>query len=214
MHCSAKKVFSEVVHHPKRNGTTGSSRNRTVTGALLLCNLPLLEYPQALGWSRVPDGKDLRDAARKQKKRVRRGVSVYYLPWWGLLACLAASGLVSYLVLARTRAGDSPWALYPLMAALAPLFLVGAMVVAITISVLLSALLEDPTERTGSKAAPEATTPAQTLERTVPATSPSPTTASPSGTASPTAASPSASASPTASASATPSASVGARRPR
>jgi hypothetical protein len=143
---------------------------------------------------------------------------VYYLPWWGLLACLAASALAAYLVLGRTQAGDSPWALFPLTVALAPVVLLGAMIVAITLSTLLSAflLLEDrsghrdpselsaPTERTGSEATPKATGAATTLEHPVPTTSAS-STASPSA---------SASASPPASASASsPSASAGVRTP-
>ena len=68
---------------------------------------------------------------------------MYYLPWWLLLACLVASALVAYLFLRRTQAGDSPWALFPLTTALAPVVLLGAIVVAITLSTLLSALVED-----------------------------------------------------------------------
>jgi hypothetical protein len=217
MPCSAKEgLFSEVVRRPEIRGGSASFRNRTVTEALLVCNLPLLEYPKALGQragGRTARTFEMRHASRT--KACEEGVSVYYLPWWGLLACLAASALAGYLVLRRTQAGDSPWALFPLTVALAPVMLVGAMVVAITLSTLLSTLLKDPTERTGSKATPEATAAAQTLERTVLTTSPSPTTASPSGSASPTtAASPSASTSLPACASPTPSAPAGARTPR
>ncbi len=121
---------------------------------------------------------------------------MYFLPWWVFLACLAASAFAAYLLLGRTQAGDSPWALFPLTAVLAPVVLVGAVVAAITLSTLLSTLLEDrivtprgmpepPTRTEGT--VPEATTP----ELTVPAT----TTPSASPDASPTA-SPSASPAP------------------
>lgn len=118
---------------------------------------------------------------------------VYYLPWWLLLPCLVASALVAYLVLRRTQAGDSPWALFPLTAALAPVVLVGAMVAAITLSTLLSSFVEDRTgalmdhpsepraltERTSSRG------PTTTVERTHPATTEEQTT--PTSTATPTA---------------------------
>ncbi len=68
---------------------------------------------------------------------------MYFLPWWVLLACLAASGLAAYLFLGRTQAGDSPWALFPLTVALAPVVLAGAMAAAVVVSTLLSALLEE-----------------------------------------------------------------------
>jgi hypothetical protein len=125
-----------------------------------------------------------------------------YLPWWLLLAGLAASAFAAYLFLERTQAGNSPWALFPLTAALAPVIFLGAAVAGITLSVLLSMLLEDriatpkgppePPRRTEGTGL-EATT---TLERTIPAPTTSPS-ASPgtSPTASPTA-SPSASPSP------------------
>jgi hypothetical protein len=116
-----------------------------------------------------------------------------YLPWWMLLVGLAASAFVAYALLERTQAGDSPWVLFPLTAALAPVVLLGAAVASITLSVLLSMLVEarmapptglpEPpsrTERTGAET---------TLQRTVPA----PSTPSASQSASPTA---SASASP------------------
>ena len=132
---------------------------------------------------------------------------MHFLPWWALLACLAASALAAYLFLGRTQAGDSPWALFPLTIALAPVVLAGAIAAAVVVSTLLSAPLEerigqqhrdprsDPpprTEDTGPVPALEGTSAETTTpERTVPAAgSPS---ASPS--ASP-AASASASASP------------------
>jgi hypothetical protein len=63
-----------------------------------------------------------------------------------LLVCFVASALATYLVLGRIpRAGDSPWTLFPLTAALATVVLVGAMVAAITLSTLLSAFAEDRT---------------------------------------------------------------------
>jgi hypothetical protein len=138
-----------------------------------------------------------------------------YLPWWVLLAGLAASAFAAYVLLGRTQAGDSPWVLFPLTAALAPVLFLGTAVAGITVSVVLSMLLledrsgaptgppEPPparTERTSQEAtSPEGTHLSTTLERTVPATTASPT-ASPS-------------ASPTASPSAAPSASAGARTP-
>jgi len=138
-------------------------------------------------------------------------LGVYYVPWWLLLPCLVASVLVAYLVLRRTQAGDSPWALFPLTAALAPVVLVGAMVAAITLSTLLSsfvegrtgALMDHPsepralTERTSSRG------PTTTVERTHPATTEEQTTTT--STATPTAtATSTATVAPTATASATP----------
>ena len=105
---------------------------------------------------------------------------MYFFPWWALGACLAASALAAYLFLRRTQAGDSPWALFPLTVALAPIILVGAMAAAVVLSTLLSALLEDrigeprvprsdpPTRTEGTGPAP---TPETTSERTVPAPS-------------------------------------------
>jgi hypothetical protein len=105
-------------------------------------------------------------------------MSVYYLPWWGLVVCLAASALAAYLFLERSRAGDSPWVLFPLTVILAPMLLALAMVVAITLSMLLShAVVEDwrgtppekseppaaPSEHTRSRASP--TTRADPLRR-------------------------------------------------
>ncbi len=108
---------------------------------------------------------------------------MYFLPWWALLACLAASALAAYLFLGRTQAGDSPWALFPLTVALAPVILVGAMAAAVVLSTLLSAALDDRTaaptgpsepaartERTGAEATTEGTDLRTTLERASPAT--------------------------------------------
>jgi hypothetical protein len=108
------------------------------------------------------------------------------LPWWLLLAGLAASAFAAYVLLGRTQAGDSPWVLFPLTAALTPVIFLGAAVAGITLSVLLSMLLEDRivaptsppkespsrTERTGAET---------TLQRTIPA----PSTPSASASASP-----------------------------
>ena len=121
-----------------------------------------------------------------------------YLPWWVLLAGLAASAFAAYLLLERTQAGDSPWVLFPLTAALAPVVLLGAAVAGITLSVLLSMLLEDrmaaPTGPTEPPSRTERTGAETTLQRAVPA----PSTPSASQSASP-------SASPTASPTASPS---------
>jgi hypothetical protein len=127
---------------------------------------------------------------------------VYFLPWWVLLACLAASAFAVYLLLGRTQAGDSPWTLFPLTAVLVPVVLVGAAVVAITLSTLLSAPPEDrigePTSLPESPPPEPPTRPEAT--QTTPAEGTVPATSTPS-------ASPSASpgASPTASSSASPS---------
>ena len=131
---------------------------------------------------------------------------MFFLPWWLLLPCLVLSAFVAYLLLERTQAGDSPWALYPLTAVLAPVVLAVMAVVAISLSTFLSALLEDR-----SMPAPEGTGAESTLvERAIPFTTSTPPSAPPSATpsASPTA-SPSASpsASPTASPASPPSAS-------
>ena len=56
-----------------------------------------------------------------------------YLPWWVLLAGLAASAFAAYVLLGRTQAGDSPWVLFPLTAALAPVLFLGAAVAGITL---------------------------------------------------------------------------------
>ncbi len=68
---------------------------------------------------------------------------MHFLPWWALATCLAASALAAYLFLGRTQAGDSPWALFPLTIALAPVVLAGARAAAVVVSTLLSAPLED-----------------------------------------------------------------------
>jgi hypothetical protein len=121
-----------------------------------------------------------------------------YLPWWVLLAGLAASAFAANLLLERTQAGDSPWVLFPLTAALAPMVLMVAAAAAITLSVLLSMLLEDRmaaptgpteplprTERTGTDTPPKGTGAETTLQRTVPATSTPSASPSASPTASP-----------------------------
>jgi len=122
------------------------------------------------------------------------------LPWWVLLACLAASAFAAYLLLGRTQASDSPWAHFPLTVVLAPVVLVGTVVAAIVLSTFLFALSEGrigtltdpsepPTQTKGKdlEAAPEGTGVEATLDRTVPATtSPSASpTASPTASASP-----------------------------
>jgi hypothetical protein len=127
---------------------------------------------------------------------------VHFLPWWALLACLAASALAAYLFLGRTRVGDSPWARFPLAVVLAPFVLAGAAVAALVLSTLLSARLEDqtasPTGRTEPAARTERTSEEATTEGPDLMTTPEPTTPA---TGSPSA---SASASPSASASASP----------
>ena len=75
-----------------------------------------------------------------------------FLPWWALVACLAASALAAYLFLGRTRAGDSPWALFALTAVAAPVVLAGAMAVALVLSTLLSAFLDDRTASPAGRA--------------------------------------------------------------
>jgi NhaP-type Na+/H+ or K+/H+ antiporter len=124
---------------------------------------------------------------------------VFFLPWWLLLVGLVVSALASYLLLEHTQAGDSPWALYPLTAVLAPVVLAGTVFVGIALSTFLSVLLEDQ-----SAEPPEGTGAETTLERTVPATTSTPPSTSPSSspTASPTA---SPASSPTASPTASPS---------
>ena len=108
---------------------------------------------------------------------------MHFLPWWALVACLAASAIVAYLFLGRTRAGDSSWALFPLTVALAPVMLVGAMAAAVVLSTLLSAFLDEQpaapteasepaagTERTRAEATTEGTDLRTTSERAAPAT--------------------------------------------
>ncbi|MDP8901129.1 MAG: hypothetical protein M3N33_08320 [Actinomycetota bacterium] len=107
---------------------------------------------------------------------------MHFLPWWALLACLAASAVAAYLLIERTRAGDSPWTRFPLAVALAPVVLAGAAVAALVLSTLLSTRLEDqigeprvppsepPTRTEGTSPAPEGTSfEATSEERTVPA---------------------------------------------
>jgi hypothetical protein len=108
---------------------------------------------------------------------------VHFLTLWALVACLAASAVAAYLLLGRTRAGDSLWLLLPLTAVVTPVILLGAAVAALVLSTLLSALVEDRvgeprgprsepptrTEGTGPVPAPEGTSAETTSERTVPA---------------------------------------------
>jgi hypothetical protein len=109
---------------------------------------------------------------------------VHFLPWWALVACLPASAVAAYLLLGRTQAGDSRWALFALTAAAAPVVLAGAMAAAVVLSTLLYAILDDRTvaptgrtepaartERTGAGAATEGTDLTTTSEPTAPATS-------------------------------------------
>ena len=56
------------------------------------------------------------------------------LPWWLLLVCLVFSTLATYLLLEDTQAGDSPWALYPLTAVLAPVVLAVMVAMALGLS--------------------------------------------------------------------------------
>jgi hypothetical protein len=95
---------------------------------------------------------------------------VHFLPWWALVACLAAGALAAYPLLGRTQAGDSRWALFALTAVAAPVVLAGAMAAAVVLSTLLSASLDDRAadsagppdpparaERTGGEATTEGT---------------------------------------------------------
>jgi hypothetical protein len=50
-----------------------------------------------------------------------------------LLAGLAASAFAAYVLLGCTQAGDSPWVLFPLTAALAPVIFLGAALAGITL---------------------------------------------------------------------------------
>ena len=149
-------------------------------------------------------------------------VGMLPVPWWVLLACLLGCALAAYLVLRNTRAGDSPGALFPLAAVLAPVLLVGAAVVAFALSSALYPLLDDKGASPSPSVRSERTGPAITEERTAPATTPEPAAPETTGPTGPSTASPSASpgASPSASpgaspsASASASASAGARNPR
>ena len=109
---------------------------------------------------------------------------MHFLPWWALVACLAASAVAAYLLLGRTQAGDSRWALFALTAVAAPVVLAGAMAAAVVPSTLLSSYLDDRTaaptdpsepaartERTGAEATTEGTDLTTTSEPTAPATS-------------------------------------------
>lgn len=95
---------------------------------------------------------------------------MHLLPWWALLACLAPAALAAYLLLGRTQAGGSPWALFALTAVAAPVVLAGAMAAAVVLTTLLSATLDERTtppagrpdpparaERTGAEAPTEGT---------------------------------------------------------
>ena len=61
---------------------------------------------------------------------------MHFLPWWALVACLAASAFAAYLLIGRTQAGGSRWALFALTAAAA--VLAAAMATAVVLSTLLS----------------------------------------------------------------------------
>jgi len=108
---------------------------------------------------------------------------MHFLPWWALVACLPASAVAAYLLLGRTQAGDSRWALLALTAAAAPVVLAGAMAAAVVLSTLLYAFLDDRsapptgpsepaarTERTGAEATNQGTDLRTTSERAAPAT--------------------------------------------
>ena len=149
---------------------------------------------------------------RARAKELRE--SVFFLPWWLLLVCLVVSTLATYLLLEGTQAGDSPWALYPLTAVLAPVVLAGVVVVAIGLSTLLSALLEDRPMPVLEGMGGETTLVKRAIPFTTSTPPSAPPTATPSAsptvspTASPTASPPtSPSASPSASPKASPSAS-------
>ena len=108
---------------------------------------------------------------------------MHFLPWWTLLACLAASAVAAYLLIGRTQAGDSRWALFALTALAAPVVLAGAVAAAVVLSTLLSAYLGDQTvapagrpepaartERTSEEATTEGTDLVTTPERAAPTT--------------------------------------------
>jgi hypothetical protein len=107
-------------------------RNRTVTRTLPFCNLPILESPHAPVRTGGPGVEGYpRDAAQRQG--AREGWWERVLPWWVLLAGLAASAFAAYVLLGCTQAGDSPWVLFPLTAALAPVIFLGAALAGITL---------------------------------------------------------------------------------
>jgi hypothetical protein len=156
------------------------------------------------------------------------------LSWWFLLPCLLVCGLAAYLLVEGTKAGDYPWAHYPLTVALAPILLVGVYAGAIVLSGAVFDFLETPqpashspstvpatNENTRPESTHEVTQPPETtLQKTTPEDVAGSSSPSASSSASPTAASPTApstaspsaapSASPAASASATASATVSA----
>jgi hypothetical protein len=75
-----------------------------------------------------------------RKKKGVKGVSVYYLPRWVLLACLPVSAFAVYLALRDSAL--SRRALFALTAVLARLLWLGAAVAALAVSVSLSVLHE------------------------------------------------------------------------
>jgi hypothetical protein len=134
------------------------------------------------------------------------------LSWWFLLPCLLVSGLAAYLIVESTKAGDYPWAHYPLTVALAPILLIGVYAGAIALSGAVFAFLEAPQPASQSPstapAASENTRPESTLEDTqAPKTTLTTTPEDVSGSSSPSTSSTAAStATPGASSTASPSA--------
>ena len=124
---------------------------------------------------------------------------MHFLPWWALLACLAASAFAAYLLIGRTQAGGYRLALFALTAVAAPASTAGA-ATAVVLSTLLSAYLEDRAadsagppdpparaERTGGEATSgRSTAPATGGSSSSPGASPGASpAASPSASASP-----------------------------
>jgi hypothetical protein len=134
------------------------------------------------------------------------------LSWGFLLPCLLVSGLAAYLIVESTKAGDYPWAHYPLTVALAPILLIGVYAGAIALSGAVFAFLEAPQPASQSPstapAASENTRPESTLEDTqAPKTTLTTTPEDVSGSSSPSTSSTAAStATPSASSTAWPSA--------
>jgi hypothetical protein len=134
------------------------------------------------------------------------------LSWWFLLPCILVSGLAAYLIVESTKAGDYPWAHYPLTVALAPILLIGVYAGAIALSGAVFAFLEAPQPASQSPstapAASENTRPESTLEDTqAPKTTLTTTPEDVSGSSSPSTSSTAAStATPGASSTASPSA--------
>jgi hypothetical protein len=134
------------------------------------------------------------------------------LSWWFLLPCLLVSGLAAYLIVESTKAGDYPWAHYPLTVALAPILLIGVYAGAIALSGAVFAFLEAPQPASQSPstapAASENTRSESTLEDTqAPKTTLTTTPEDVSGSSSPSTSSTAAStATPGASSTASPSA--------